>query len=196
MSANSEFFGQRGDQAVLKHGVLARYAHYFAGRAGAATKGQVAFIDGYAGEGRYEDGSPGSPLLLASQATRAELFGRHVKLALVEQDAARRGRLKQSLSEAEVVPDQILGGSFEAEIHGLLDRYAGHAVLLFVDPFGLGISRPTLQQILGRRSRSTADRCALPLQSLDGGEDGTRGGRGGSLDRAERAAPRLRTRIQ
>jgi three-Cys-motif partner protein len=154
VSANSEFFGQRGDQAVLKHGVLARYAHYFAGRAGAATNGQVAFIDGYAGEGRYEDGSPGSPLLLASQATRAELFGRHVKLALVEQDAGRRGRLQQSLSEAEVVPDQILGGSFEAEIHALLDRYAGHAVLLFVDPFGLGISRTTLQQILRRRSRA------------------------------------------
>lgn len=86
MPASTAFFGQRNAQAVLKHGVLARYAYYFAGRAGAATQGRVAFIDGYAGEGRYEDGSPGSPLLLASQATRAKMFGRDVRLAFVYED--------------------------------------------------------------------------------------------------------------
>ena len=51
---------------------------------------RVAFIDGHAGEGRYQDGNPGSPLLLASQATRAQMFGRDVKLAFVERDASRR----------------------------------------------------------------------------------------------------------
>lgn len=80
MPSSSDFFGQRNAQAVLKHGILTRYAYYFAGRAGSATQGRVAFIDGYAGEGRYEDGNPGSPLLLASQANRALLFGRDVKL--------------------------------------------------------------------------------------------------------------------
>src|SRR5215213_3495632 len=109
MPANSDFFGQRSAQAVLKHGVLARYAHYFAGRAGSATRGRVAFIDGYAGEGRYQDGSPGSPLLLASQATRAEMFGRDVKLAFVEQDPARREQLRQSLEENTVMADQVVG---------------------------------------------------------------------------------------
>src|SRR4026207_2416119 len=106
MPSSSDFFGQRNGQAVLKHGLLARYAHYFAGRAGAATQGRVAFIDGYAGEGRYEDGSPGSPLLLASQATRAEMFGRDVKLAFVEQDDTRRLQLQRSLDENDVEADQ------------------------------------------------------------------------------------------
>ena len=73
-------------EAVLKHGLLVRYAYYFAGRAGAAARGRVAFVDGYAGEGRYDDGSPGSPLLLASQAERATLLGRDIKLAFVEPD--------------------------------------------------------------------------------------------------------------
>ncbi len=124
MPASSDFFGQRNAQAVLKHGVLTRYAHYFAGRAGAATQGRVAFIDGYAGEGRYQDGSPGSPLLLASQATRVELFGRNVKLAFVERDDTRREELRRSLAEAAIEPDQLLGGSLEDEIDRLLDRYA------------------------------------------------------------------------
>src|SRR5687767_15938820 len=120
MPASSDFFGQRNAQAVLKHGVLARYAYYFAGRAGSASQGRVAFIDGYAGEGRYQDGSPGSPLLLASQATRAQMFGREVKLAFVEQDDVRREQLRQSLSENGIEPDQVLGDSLEVVIDGLL----------------------------------------------------------------------------
>jgi three-Cys-motif partner protein len=158
MPASSGFFGQRNAQAVLKHGVLARYAHYFAGRAGLATQGRVAFIDGYAGEGRYKDGNPGSPLLLASQATRALLFGRDVKLAFVEEDDARRERLRKSLSDNDIEPDRLMEGSLESVIDGLLDRYAGHAVLLFVDPFGLAVDRSTLERILRRRS---------PRQPLD-----------------------------
>ena len=153
MPASTAFFGQRNGQAVLKHGVLARYAHYFAGRAGAATQGRVAFIDGYAGEGRYEDGSPGSPLLLSSQATRAEMFGRDVKLAFVEQDDARRLRLQRSLNDNQIEADQILDGDLESVVDGLIDRYKRHAVLLFVDPFGLAFSRSTLERILGRRTR-------------------------------------------
>lgn len=153
MAASSEFFGQRSPQAVLKHGVLTRYAHYFAGRAGRATQGRVAFIDGYAGEGRYDDGNPGSPLLLASQASRAEMLGRNIKLAFVEQDDTRRARLSQSLAEHNVVPDRLLGGGLEDVIDDLLDRYDRHAVLLFVDPFGLAVGRSTLERILRRSSR-------------------------------------------
>lgn len=153
MTASTAFFGQRNAQAVLKHGVLARYAHYFAGRAGAATQGRVAFIDGYAGEGRYADGSPGSPLLLASQATRVEMFGRQVKLAFVEQDDERRLLLQRSLEEKHVEADQVLGGSLESVIDGLIDRYDRHAILLFVDPFGLAFSRRSLERVLGRRTR-------------------------------------------
>jgi three-Cys-motif partner protein len=154
VTASSKFFGQRNAQAVLKHGVLTRYAHYFAGRAGSATAGKVAFIDGYAGAGRYEDGSPGSPLLLASQADRATMLGRDVKLALVEPDDARRTQLGASLSHHGVNADQLLGSTFQEVAGGLLDRYERHAVLLFVDPFGLAIARDTLEQILRRSNRS------------------------------------------
>jgi three-Cys-motif partner protein len=153
MPASSDFFGQRNPQAVLKHGVLTRYAHYFAGRAGSATGGRVAFVDGYAGEGRYEDGNPGSPLLLASQANRVESLGRDVKLAFVEQDDARRLRLNETLQENKVVPDQLLGGSFEEVVDTLLNRYKDRAVLLFIDPFGLAVDRSTLERVLGRSSK-------------------------------------------
>jgi three-Cys-motif partner protein len=150
--ADRDFFESKNPQAVLKHGLLTRYAHYFAGRAGHATGGRIAFIDGYSGAGRYEDGSPGSPLLLASSAKRAETIKREVKLALVEPDGAIRRRLEANLAAADVAVDALLNRSLQDVIDDLLDRYADRAVLLFVDPFGLALSYETLVRVL-RRSR-------------------------------------------
>jgi three-Cys-motif partner protein len=150
-----DFFATKSPQAVLKHGLLSRYAHYFAGRAGYATGGRIAFIDGYSGEGRYKDGSPGSPLLLASSAQRAETMNRDVKLALVEPDARIRRQLRASLRDALVDPDAILDQPLERVIDGLLNRYADRAVLLFVDPFGLAFSYQTLVEVLRRSCRES-----------------------------------------
>lgn len=154
MAASTDFFERRSPQAILKHGVLTRYAVYFAGRAGRATGGRVAFIDGYAGEGRYADDSPGSPLLLASQAQRAKAFERNVKLAFIEQDPGRMRQLAASLSGAGVQPDLLESKPFAEVAEGLFDRYRDHAVFLFVDPFGLAISRSTLDALLRRSSRT------------------------------------------
>jgi three-Cys-motif partner protein len=153
MTASGDFFERRNPQAVLKHGILTRYAYYFAGRAGTATGNRVAFIDGYAGEGRYEDGNPGSPLLLASQAQQLEKLQREVKLACVEANDDRRTKLTRSLADAGVSADAIIAEPFERSVHPLLDRYANHAVFLFVDPFGLGLSGRTLISVLKRRTR-------------------------------------------
>jgi three-Cys-motif partner protein len=151
--AQRDFFESKSPQAVLKHGLLSRYAYYFAGRAGHATDGRIAFIDGYSGAGRYEDGSAGSPLLLASSAARAETMNRDVRLAFVEPDPGVRQRLRSTLRVAEIEPDQVIEQSLELAIEGLLDRYKDRAVLLFVDPFGLALSYNTLISVL-RRSRS------------------------------------------
>ena len=116
MPASSEFFGERHPQAVLKHGILTRYADHFSSRAGLATQGRVAFIDGYAGEGRYKDGTPGSPILLASEGTRAQIVHRRVMLAFVERDEERREALRESLELHSVRPDQLLGGDFQQSL--------------------------------------------------------------------------------
>ena len=166
MAGSDGFFETRNPQAVLKHGILTRYAYYFAGRAGQATGGRVAFIDGFAGEGRYEDGSDGSPLLLAAQAERAGLIKRDIKLAFVEPDADRRSRLKVALAEAGVVPDVVLSRPFESVVDDLLDRYSDRAILIFVDPFGLGITLEMLERILQPVVATAAHRRAVPLQPL------------------------------
>lgn len=152
MARRTGFFTTRRPQAVLKHGVLTRYAYYFAGRAGKATAGRVAFIDGYAGAGRYDDESPGSPLLLASSAERTKPINRTVQLAFVEPSKRNRVKLIQSLAEESVTADVIDPRPFGDAAADLLDRYQGHAVFAFLDPFGLGTSEQVLADLL-RRSR-------------------------------------------
>lgn len=153
MTSKADFIATRNPQAVLKHGVLTRYAYYFAGRAGEATNGKVAFIDGYAGAGRYEDQSPGSPLLLASSAERAKPINRTVRLAFVEPDATNRAKLEHSLDQEGVTADIIEPRTFGDAAPDLLDRYARHAVFAFLDPFGLGVSHQVLVDALRRSGR-------------------------------------------
>ena len=80
------------------------------------------------------------------------MFRRNVKLAFVESDADRRRELGESLADAGIEPDQLLGGDLDEVVDGLIDRYARHAVLVFVDPFGLAVDRSTLERVLRRRS--------------------------------------------
>ena len=153
MTSRTDFFAAKNPQAVLKHGVLTRYAYYFAGRAGKATGGNVAFVDAYAGAGRYDDQSPGSPLLLASSAERAKPINRTVRLAFVEPSTTNRAKLVQSLQEEGVDADIVDPRPFGDAALDLLDRYDRHAVFAFLDPFGLGVSERVLIDLLRRSNR-------------------------------------------
>ena len=64
MTSNEGFFARKQAAAVLKHGILSRYPTIFASMAGSGEP-EVVLYDAYAGPGKYEDGSPGSPLLLS-----------------------------------------------------------------------------------------------------------------------------------
>lgn len=154
MAGNESFFTIRNAQAVLKHGLLGRYAHYFAGRAGKAANNRVAFIDGYAGAGRYEDGTPGSPLLLLDQASRAEKFGRDTVLSFIERDEAMRGKLVETLQEEGLTADCVVSGDASVGIPRLLRQHNDRAILLFIDPFGLGLPRSDLEAALKQSSVS------------------------------------------
>ena len=73
------------------------------------------------------------------------------------------GEVRESLDSAGVVADQLLANSLEEVVEPLLSRYAGHAVFLFVDPFGLAVSRETLESVLTPRIGCAA-RCFVSLQ--------------------------------
>jgi three-Cys-motif partner protein len=149
VSSNEEFFRERRAQAVFKHGILTRYPVVFASKTG--WKGRpVVFLDGYAGRGEYEDGTPGSPALLAETATRVDSF-RDVTGIYVEKNRADFVNLKQVLARYDRPHDQILCGDLSAHLTKILAAVKGAALFAFLDPFGTALDRDQLvQQLLGR----------------------------------------------
>jgi three-Cys-motif partner protein len=152
MSANESFFVRRKAAAAFKHGILQQYPPVFLSKAGSVTNGRVVFLDGYAGQGRYEDGSPGSPLLFV-QAAKATPQ-RSVTGIFVEQDGERYASLCRVLDETDpdhVVPRVVRSGDLGAELPDLLPRAAGAALFAFLDPFGTALDVDRLRDDLLRR---------------------------------------------
>jgi three-Cys-motif partner protein len=152
MSANESFFVRRKAAAAFKHGILSQYPPVFVAKAGSVTDGRVVFLDGYAGQGRYDDGSPGSPLLFV-QAARASP-NRSVTGIFVEQDAERYASLCRVLDETDpdrTVPRIVEPGDLGTLLPSLLPAAAGAALFAFLDPFGTALDVDRLRDDLLRR---------------------------------------------
>lgn len=159
MPSSKDFFAQRRAAAAFKHGILARYPAVFAGKAGSVTAGRVTFLDGYAGPGSYDDGSPGSPLLFV-RAAQLMKNARAVTAIFVEQDRQHYKRLCDVLAQA--LPSgtgyRTVEGDLGMQLPGLLPATAGSALFAFLDPFGTALGRDQLRtDLLGRAGRALTE---------------------------------------
>lgn len=139
----SGFFRQPQGAAILKHKVLEVYGHIFARKTGSRVP--VVLLDGYAGPGRYDDGSPGSPELLLAAARacttspRARGDGPGVRCIFVEERPSYRQQLNNLLRDRSDVRFEVLPGPIEKCLVDLVSGAGGQALLVFLDPFGLAI---------------------------------------------------------
>ena len=143
---------------VFKHAILSRYPIVFASKAGSATAGgRVLFLDGYAGAGRYDDGSPGSPLLFMAAASRSEEWStlRQVEALFVEQDPAHCTKLRHVLAEAapQGIRFRVAQGDLGQRLPELLPLATDAAMFVFLDPFGTALDRTQLRGLLTERPR-------------------------------------------
>jgi three-Cys-motif partner protein len=139
--ADDEFFVAKKAAAVLKHGILQRYVLPFAMKVtSTSTDKRVVILDGYAGEGRYEDGSPGSPIFMAETA-RKLTAPRRMELHFVEQKRARFEKLNEILAdECSDVDCQTYKGEVEKHLDAILQEADGVPFFGFLDPCGLGLT--------------------------------------------------------
>jgi len=138
--APSEFFETRQAAAALKHGILRRYLHTFCSKTGSTSQDhRVVFLDGYAGEGVYADGQPGSPVLAATTAGRLA-HNRRLLGIYVEKDRDRAAKLQECLAET-THEHTVVVGTLEDALPAIMESTPTDAPLLaFLDPFGLPIS--------------------------------------------------------
>jgi three-Cys-motif partner protein len=136
------FFKSKRAAAFLKHAILSKYIVPFTAKAGFRSDGnRVMIVDGYAGRGRYEDGSPGSPALIAEAAQDPRLRGRCIECLFVEKREAEYRELCSMLTEIEKssttpITWSARRGNVADHLDELLERAAGVPLFLFLDPFG------------------------------------------------------------
>lgn len=156
LDSSSPFFVSKKAAAVLKHKILEGYVVPFASKVGRyAPDGRVVYLDSYAGPGRYEDGTPGSPALILESAASIANF-RQLDCYFVERGRKSYRSLVSLVTEAcaEGLSAHALQGRAEKHLDQVLERAAGSPLFAFLDPFGLGLSFDSLtEQIFGSRSR-------------------------------------------
>ena len=154
------FFENLRDHSEIKLRILRRFLAPWAAKVGTlARRGNrvIWYVDGFAGRGKYDDGSDGSPLLGLQEAKRLRDADRDYTLAsyFVETNPLNWTALERLISpfRADGLKIRNERGEFSNLVGDINQATAGSPILLFVDPFGLKpLVYSQFRQILGRRS--------------------------------------------
>lgn len=96
------------------------------------------YIDCFAGAGKFEDGSDGSPLIALKEIREAveksHAKNKDVKLYFIEKSHSET--LKNVLGRDPLVGD-VIGGRFEEDLIPLASRFKYANMFLYIDPFGV-----------------------------------------------------------
>jgi three-Cys-motif partner protein len=138
--AGDQFWERQRLPGVFKHDLLRRYLPRFAGKTGSQAPG-VVYLDGYAGRGRFQDGSPASAERILQIAEQQGAQGINYRLFFYERDPESFSTLDGVVGEyvargaqAEAVDCEVIGG-----LDQVVDAAGGKPLFLFLDPCGLGI---------------------------------------------------------
>ncbi len=156
--ADDHYWEGPGLPSVFKHTLLEKYVPQFAGMTGSkATANRVVFLDGYAGRGRYDDGSPASAeriLRIAQyQGTKGTVAWTCFFVELQDDSAAA---LAGVVDEYE--RQGVTATAHHGRVLGILDDVVRAAVgcplFLFLDPCGLGMPYQRLVTLLREERRA------------------------------------------
>jgi len=147
--AGDQYWEQPGLPTVFKHDLLRRYLPRFAGKTGSQAA-SVVYLDGYAGRGRYEDGTPASAELMLQIAMNQSAQGIRYRLFFYEPDKKSHAVLRAVVDE--YVARGIQAEAFRAEVISGLGKVIDGAkdlpLFLFLDPCGLGVPFSVLTSTL------------------------------------------------
>lgn len=151
--SNLSFFESPQGAARLKLGILGRYVAQFTSKVGSRSAGnRVCYFDGYAGQGFYDDGEAGSPVVAAQAAELFQNKFRDLDGFLVEKDRETFEALVDSFPLSTTW--QLRHGTANEYVDEMLEWAGSSPLLAFIDPFGLGVSYSDLKRIMSRPGKT------------------------------------------
>lgn len=136
---NVDFFKNKKEWSITKDDILAKYlVPYF--QKIFALKKPICYIDCFAGKGKFEDGSYGSPLIATEKLKNAinqSFYKPEVSAYFIELNYYKE--LSANLSECFDINFRyrIISGKFEDNIDVILKNHANDTVFLYIDPYGI-----------------------------------------------------------
>jgi len=134
------FFTNVQSWSKRKHRLLANYLRPFSAKVGSIAP-VIHCVDGFAGAGKYKDGSEGSPLLIARAADQCATWANPVTLRLINVEANRKNFKSLEASTAPWVDQGIvrnLRGRFGSRIQEVVSLIGNDPAFFFIDPYGPG----------------------------------------------------------
>ncbi|QLF84183.1 methyltransferase [Gordonia phage Pytheas] len=152
--ASGKYWNNARLPGIVKHGILRRYLPLYLART-SSYDGRAFVIDGYAGRGRYDDGSLGSAGMMLEWALTRKLDTRNpadYQLRFFEKDPTSFAHLSSLVREFA-----SKGVDVQAECADVLTRFGtvvgdaeGMPLFLFIDPTGVGLPYEDLVDALTR----------------------------------------------
>lgn len=151
-STSGAYWQGKALPSVFKHELLKRYLPPFGGMTGTQSNDKrVVYLDGYAGEGRYESGEPASAEIALRVAShhRAQ-HGLNLECFFVEQQAKSFARLNEVVEAYRTrgVRAQARRGEVDDVLDDVVRQAVGVPLFLFLDPCGLCLPLERLVDVL------------------------------------------------
>ncbi|MET9913563.1 three-Cys-motif partner protein TcmP [Streptomyces sp. NPDC006476] len=150
------YWAERALPSVFKHNLLGRYIPQFGGMTGSRDK-QVVYLDGYAGEGRYENGDSGSAEIAMKVASKHRSQHQlHWTCFFTEADAKSVAKLEQvaDIYRRQGVDARVHHGDVDGVLRQVVSTAVGKPLFLFLDPCGLVLPYERLVGTLAARRRA------------------------------------------
>jgi three-Cys-motif partner protein len=157
MVSSGDFHQARKTWSRIKHSILGRYLSLLLGKLGRPGE-LLYYVDGFAGQGRYENGEDGSPLIAAKLAANPVQTSRRDVLRCINVEEkpdtyANLVEATRSYVEKGIVTNLL--GTFEDHLPASLKLVKSYPTFLFIDPFGTESAEiSTLQTIARRRGKT------------------------------------------
>lgn len=153
----AEFFDESTEQSRIKMKLVADYFGAWSKVILPSVKranGKLAYIDLFAGPGRYADGIKSTPLLVIEQAVANPAMHQHFVTIFNDKDPANADLLRKSIGEIEGInrlkfPPIVMTGEVGGEAVKRFEQMKLVPTLLFVDPWGYkGLSLGLINAVL------------------------------------------------
>ncbi|MYS19879.1 three-Cys-motif partner protein [Streptomyces sp. DvalAA-14] len=147
------YWNDRELPSVLKHNLLGRYIPQFGGMTG-SRDGRVVYLDGYAGEGRYESGEAGSAEIAMRVASKhLKQHGLRWTCFFTERELKSFTKLEKiaGIYRAQGVDARVHHGDVDGVLNEVLVTATNLPLFLFLDPCGLGLPWDRLTEAMALR---------------------------------------------